>query len=94
MKTRRTFSKEFKQEALRLAEETGNQSQTARDLGIHNSLIRKWKAQFEKEGERAFPGQGKPRDEELAHLQRENARLKEENAILKKAVGIFSKSPR
>ena len=93
MANRKTYSKEFKLEALRLAKERGF-AQTARDLGLNANLIHKWRARLEEDGDRAFPGQGNPRDEELARLERENKRLQEENAILKKAVGIFSSRPR
>ena len=94
MTDRKTYSKEFKLEAVRLAETNGNLSQTARDLGIHQSMLGKWKRQFKDHGQQAFPGSGKPKDEELAHLRKELKRLEEENAILKKAVGIFSSRPR
>ncbi len=39
MSTRKTYTREFKLEAVRLAEESGNKSQTARDLGIHSQGI-------------------------------------------------------
>lgn len=89
---RRSFSKEFKEEAVRLGRANG-WTQTARDLGIHPSLLQNWKRQLEESGEKAFPGKGNPRDEEFARLKREYDRVREENAILKKAVGIFSKRP-
>ena len=41
-------------------------------------------------GRRRFPGHGKPRDEEMVQLKRENRRLQQEVEILKKAVGIFT----
>jgi transposase-like protein len=37
-----------------------------------------------------FPGHGKPRDEELTRLRKENKMLKEANEILKKAAVIFA----
>lgn len=92
MATRRSYSKEFKEEAVRLAEANGF-SQTARDLDVHASVLHKWRRQLDKSGEKAFPGKGNPRDEHVARIERENARLREEVAILKKAVGIFSKIP-
>ncbi len=76
-----------------MAEQTGTISQTARDLGIHLSLLRAWKQQVQAHGPRAFPGRGHASDEELVQLRKELKRLEEENAILKKAVGIFSKRP-
>jgi len=39
---------------------------------------------------RAFPGNGKPRDEELAELHKENRELREDREILRKALAIFS----
>jgi transposase len=54
-------------------------------------MLRRWEDQLAADGEKAFPGKGNPKDEEVSHLKKENARLKEENEILKKAVGIFSK---
>ena len=92
MTTKKTYSKEFKEEAVRLAGQQGNQSQTARDLGLQLSVLRRWIKEFNEEGEKAFPGKGHSKEEELRQLQRENQRLKETVEILKKAVGIFSKS--
>lgn len=93
MTKRRTYTKSFKEETVRLAEQQGY-AQTGRDLGVNRTLIRKWKNKLDEHGEQAFPGNGHPRDEELARLHRELSRVQEENQILKKAVGIFSKSPR
>lgn len=97
---RRSFTEEFKREAVRLALERGNLSAVARELGIGESCLNRWKRELQQSSEhsgtvsRPFPGKGNARDEELAKLQRELARVKEENAILKKAVGIFTKEPR
>ena len=93
-KQAKTYTEEFKREAVRLAKERRNIAQTARDLGVSDTSILYWKKQLEEAPERPFPGQGNPRDAEMAQLQRENARLKEENEILKAAVGIFTKAPR
>jgi transposase len=90
---RRVFTEEFKRDAVRLAKERGNVSQAARDLGVHESVLGRWKRQLETSPERPFPGQGNAAAPELAALKREMARLKEENEILKKAVGIFTVRP-
>ncbi len=90
---RRVFTEEFKRDAVRLAKERGNISQAARDLGVHESVLSRWKRQMEKGVENLFPGQGNSQDPELAQMKRENARLREENEILKKAVGIFTVRP-
>lgn len=94
MAERKVYTQEFKIEAVRLAKERGNIAQTAKDLGISDNTLFGWKQQMEKTPDNPFPGNGVPRDEEMAKLQRELARLKEENEILKKAVGIFTSRPR
>ena len=92
--TQKTYTEEFKLDAVRLAGERGNIAAVARDLGIDASNLRKWIRLVKEEGERPFPGKGNPQDPELAALLKENARLREDNEILKKAVGIFTKLPR
>jgi transposase len=91
----RYFSDEFKREAIRLVDERGNAEEVARELGIHSTMIYRWKKRLATMAERetAFPGHGNPKDPELVRLQRELARVKEENEILKKAVGIFTARP-
>ena len=93
--TKKTYTPEFKVEAVRLAEANGF-LQTSRDLGVNANLLHKWRRKLQ-EAEaptKAFPGRGNAADPDLEALQRENARLREENAILKKAVGIFTSRPR
>ena len=90
---RRVFTEEFKRDAVQLAKERGNVARAARDLGVHESVLSRWKRRLDTAPERPFPGQGKPQNPELAQLKRENARLTEENEILKKAVGIFTVRP-
>ena len=88
--TRRSFTPEYKREAVRLADDLGNASRAARDLGISPGLIHRWRQQLRNDGARAFPGNGNPRDEEIVRLKRELRRSQEQVAILKKAVGIVS----
>jgi transposase len=93
MKTRRTYSREFKLEALGLAEASGKSDlQVERDLGISRGCLYRWRAAVAAEGEQAFPGQGRlgPEQEELRRLKREIEILRQERDILKKAVAIFS----
>lgn len=90
---RKKYTEEFKREAIRLAKERGNITQTARDLGISDNTLQGWKSQLEKTPDNAFPGNGNPRDEQTVQLERELRRLREENEILKKAVGIFTARP-
>ena len=94
MTTRRSFTPEYKLEAVRAAERSGNAAQTARELGIRPNLLHRWKRELRDDGHRAFPGNGSPRDEELARLKRENKRLQDELSIIKKALGIVSSPSR
>lgn len=88
---RRIYSWEFKQEAVRLVGESGQSlAAVARDLGIDENSLRKWKRAEEQYGGQAFPGKGRSHDEELAQLRREVALLRQERDILKKAMGYFA----
>ena len=93
MSKHKYYSPEFKQEAVRMAEANGIMIQVARDLGVHATSIGKWQRDLRAEGKKAFPGNGKPRDEEMVQLKKENRRLQQEVEILKKAVGIFTVRP-
>jgi len=97
MGQRKKYTREFKVEAVRLLETSGrNGHEIEKDLGIGSGQVYRWRKQLAGEGGgiRAFPGTGKPRDEELARLKKENAVLREERDILRKAVAIFSRPPR
>lgn len=90
----RQFSKEFKLEAIRLAEESDHPvTQVARELGIRVNQIYKWKQQLEAKGDDSFPGQGKQLGTSavLSELRKENERLRMEVEILKKATQYFAK---
>lgn len=96
-KKRRSYSREFKLEALRLIKESGlSVAQAARDLDIPESALWRWKKQYEEDADQAFPGKGhlKPQDEEFHRLRRELERVREERDILKKALGVFSRMPK
>jgi transposase len=91
---RRQFSREFKLEAVKLVRERGvSVAQAARDLGLHENLLRKWVKGYAADPQHAFPGQGqmKPEQEEIARLRREVQKLKAERDILKKAAAYFAK---
>jgi transposase len=97
MGQRKKYTREFKVEAVRLLETSGrNGHEIEKDLGIGSGQVYRWRKQLAAEGGgiRAFPGTGKPRDEELARLKKENAVLREERDILRKALAIFSRPPR
>ncbi len=96
MRTRQTFSPEFKREAVRMLEQGDKEAtQLARELGIRRNQLYKWKEEIDSYGEAAFPGQGnRPCDrklDDLTALRVENKRLKEEIEILKKAAIYFAR---
>lgn len=91
---RRSYTREFKLEAVQLITEKGySAAEAARTLDIGETLLRSWKQAFEKEGEKAFPGHGNlpAIEEELRQLRAENKRLQLERDILKKATAFFAK---
>lgn len=92
MGKRRSFSKEFKHEAVQMA--TGASlsiRQVAADLGIHTNVLSRWCGEQQQGGPKAFRGQGIPRDEEVARLKRELARVKRERNFLKDAAVFFAR---
>ncbi len=94
MSRRKKYDKEFKLNAIQLHEISGKrQRDFERELGIGEGCLSHWKREFKEEQENAFPGNGNPKDAELAKLKRENEILRQERDILKKALGIFSKTP-
>ena len=91
---RRKFSREFKVEAVRLVRERDvSVAQAARDLDVHENVLRKWVKELAAASADAFPGHGqmKPEQLEIDRLRREVAKLKAERDILKKAAAYFAK---
>ena len=82
---RRKFGREFKVEAVRLIKDRGvSVAQAARDLDVHENVLRKWVREFGADPAQAFPGQGqvKPEQLETDRLRREVTKLKAERDIL------------
>jgi transposase len=78
---RRTFSREFKVEAVRLVRERGvSVAPASRDVDVHENLLRKWVKQLADDALEAFPGHGrmKTAEAEIAQLKREVQKLKAE----------------
>lgn len=96
---RKTFSREFKLEAIRLLEQREKSvAELARELGVPRNKLYRWQQELEKKGpEKAFRGAGRPSGasplSELERLRRRVSELEEENAILKKAEAYFAENP-
>lgn len=95
-RTRRSFTDEFKREAVKLVKQPGAMvTRIARDLGIEASVLRRWVNQ-EHEGILDMRPNRPIRSEsatEVERLQRELRRVTMERDILKKALGYFAKDP-
>ena len=91
---RRKFTREFKLEAVKLIKDRGvSYAQAARDLDVHQTVLRNWVKAFADDPVQAFPGHGqmKPEAAEIARLKRELTKLRAERDILKKAAAYFAK---
>ena len=91
---RRRFGREFKLEAVKLVRERGvTVAQAARDLDVHENVLRKWVKDFAADPQHAFPGLGqmKPEQLEIERLRREVQKLKADRDILKKAAAYFAR---
>jgi transposase len=103
-RTRRTFTAEFKQEAVRrMAERRAHGvsvQQIGRDLDVRPELLRVWAHQLAAQGGApladVFPGQGRlpSEQDEVRRLEREVKRLAQENAFLKSAAAYFARESR
>ena len=95
-KQRKTYTREFKVEAVRLLEESElSTQQMAEELGVSTSTLGRWRRELKWDPEQAFPGNGKlkSRDQEVEQLRRELHRVRQERDILKKTLVIFSRDP-
>jgi transposase len=93
-KHRRTFTPEFKIQAVKLVTEQGRSvAEVARDLDLSESLLRSWKQALAHNGNQAFPGHGNlpALEDELRRLRAENKRLQMERDIVKKAPAFFAR---
>ena len=89
--SKRTYTKEFRVQALELAGELGNASEAARQLGIADSLLHSWKRKYGVDGGSGMgAAQAIDQAEENRRLRKENEELKKVNTILKRAAAFFS----
>lgn len=96
MEKRRKYTAEYKEQAVKLSLEPGSSvNQVAEDLGINANMLSRWRKKYDmrQNGRTRFPGSGRPRDAELAGLQRRVRELEMERDILKKAAVYFAQRP-
>src|SRR5262245_16185449 len=93
---RKTYTREFKLQAVRLMVEQGlSVSEVARQLGVGENCLRVWRAAAKDRGGDAFAGPGNlsAEQQELCRLRAEVARLRAERDLLKKAAAYFASPP-
>jgi transposase len=88
MKSRRKFTKEFKQTAVRRLESGQSVAEVARALEVHPSDLHRWRKELREHGARAFSGVGKKRveDSRVAELERKVGQQAMEIDFLKRAL--------
>lgn len=90
-RVRRSFTPEFKRDAIRLVKGGKTVTEVARDLGIARSLLQYWIRQQRGAVERPGRGETLPSDaERIRQLEKELRDAKEERDILKKALAYFA----
>jgi transposase len=92
---RRSFTDEFKANAVRLVLDEGKSvGAAARDLDLTESALRNWVERAQADRTHGKTGLTTAEREELSRLRRENRILQEEREILKKAAAFFAKERR
>jgi transposase len=93
-KTRRRFTKEFKDDAIGLVVDQGYScAEVGRRLGVSENNVNRWVRQYHDQTQSQSPD-GLTREQletELKRLRKENKRLEMEREILKKAAAFFAK---
>ena len=90
---RRSFTPEFRADAVRLARE-GSKSlpQVAKDLDLTESALRNWVREADGgDGRESAGALSTAEREELVRLRKENRQLQMERDFLKKAAAFFAK---
>jgi transposase len=92
-KERKKFTKEFKEQAVKMALADGaSKASVSRKLGISDSVLYRWIELATYEGAEAFRGNGKisPFETEVRKLRQENKELRLETEFLKKSAIYFA----
>lgn len=88
MKSRRKFSREFKQTAIGQMAGGKSAAEVARALEVHPSDLYRWRRELDEHGTEAFTGAGRKRADEdrVAELERKVGRQALEIDFLKRAL--------
>ena len=95
-KIRRHYTEECKAEAVRLVRDSARPvAQVARDLGIADHLLYRWRAEQQQAESQGHTRQSMRAEQgELVRLRRETAILKQERDFLRRAAAFFAKESR
>ena len=92
MSKRKRYRPEYKREIVELVRRSKSSCrQIALEVGVNPNLLTRWVREAESGGDKAFPGGGTPRDEELARIKRELTRVTKERDFLRDAAAYFAK---
>lgn len=89
---RRHFDRDFKLHAVQLLKSSDLPLvQVARSLGIHDSMLRRWRNQVRASGTSVFDEAGRVERSEVVQLRRKNRRLERELEMVKKTLGSLER---
>ena len=93
MRTRRTFTKEYRAEVVKMVADTGKSpGAIARDLGLTPSAVAGWVKQAKTDAGTGPAGALTPQERaELTQLRKENKNLRMEREFLKKMSAFFAR---
>jgi transposase len=90
-KSRRTFSVEYKEEAVKLVlEQSAPVATVARDIGVHEQTLRNWVAAYRKAHAGEEPPLTVSERARLRELEKENRELRLKAEFLGKASAFFA----
>jgi transposase len=96
-RVRRTFTPQFKRDAVRLVVDEGKSiTEVATHLGIARSLLQRWREQLSNAPTEAFPGNGRvpASGQRVRDLEAQLRAVTQERDILKKALAYFVTDPK
>jgi transposase len=92
---KKSFSPEFRDEAVKMVIETSRPiARVAKELGINDGTLGNWVAVYRREHAGEEPPLSVSERARLRELEREARDLRMENEFLKKAAAYFARDPR